>query len=211
MRMQFYPRGHTGYTLHKCTAKTQYQKFWTNIPRKGIARPRSQFPHLCACERFKIPTIGLPIRMKEIFGPTLGKYINRSQTHECGILDWGRTIPFLGIHKWDFRCSVAVPYVILHDKMAQLAKNIMPQAKFKIPRKRDKRMPLCCSFHAHKLQTKLYVHEFGFGRKLTGTVKKHCYDVHIRSYIVTESIHVGFSLYKICRNEGWQPWSTIKS
>ncbi len=34
------------------------------------------------------------------------KYINRSQTHGCGNWDWGRTIPFLGIHKWDFRCSV---------------------------------------------------------------------------------------------------------
>jgi hypothetical protein len=33
------------------------------------------------------------------------KYTNRLQTHECGNWDWGRAIPFLGIHKWDFRCS----------------------------------------------------------------------------------------------------------
>ncbi len=33
------------------------------------------------------------------------EYINCSQTYECGNLDWGRPIPFLGIHKWDFRCS----------------------------------------------------------------------------------------------------------
>ncbi len=33
------------------------------------------------------------------------EYINRSQTHKCGNLDWGRVIPFLVIHKWDFRCS----------------------------------------------------------------------------------------------------------
>jgi len=33
-------------------------------------------------------------------------HINRSQTHECGNWNWGRAIPFLGIHKWDFRCSV---------------------------------------------------------------------------------------------------------
>ena len=33
------------------TAKKQYRKFETNIPRKGIARPQSQFPHLCVCER----------------------------------------------------------------------------------------------------------------------------------------------------------------
>jgi hypothetical protein len=34
------------------------------------------------------------------------EYINRSQTHECGNWDCDRTIPFLGIHKWNFRCSV---------------------------------------------------------------------------------------------------------
>ncbi len=32
------------------TAKTQYRKFETNILRKGIARPKSQFPHTCVCE-----------------------------------------------------------------------------------------------------------------------------------------------------------------
>ncbi len=26
--------------------------------------------------------------------------------HECGNCNWGRAIPFLGIHKWVFRCSV---------------------------------------------------------------------------------------------------------
>ena len=35
------------------------------------------------------------------------EYINRSQTHECGNWDWGRAIPFLGIPKWDFLCSVS--------------------------------------------------------------------------------------------------------
>jgi hypothetical protein len=37
---------------HPCTAKNQYRKFETNIPRKRIARPQSQFPHSCVCERF---------------------------------------------------------------------------------------------------------------------------------------------------------------
>ncbi len=43
------------------------------------------------------------------------EYINRSQTHECGIWDCGRAIPFLGTHKWDFSCSVCLPnlWVIL--------------------------------------------------------------------------------------------------
>jgi hypothetical protein len=34
------------------TAKTHYRKFVTNIPRKGIERLQSQFPHSCVCERF---------------------------------------------------------------------------------------------------------------------------------------------------------------
>jgi hypothetical protein len=50
--------------LYVCTAKTQYQKFETNIPRKGIARPQSQFPHSCVCERFIYPTIDLPILLQ---------------------------------------------------------------------------------------------------------------------------------------------------
>jgi hypothetical protein len=32
--------------------KEPIPKFETNIPRKGIARPQSQFPHSCACEQF---------------------------------------------------------------------------------------------------------------------------------------------------------------
>ncbi len=36
------------------------------------------------------------------------EYINRPQTHECGNGDWGRTIPFLWIHKWNFGCSVLI-------------------------------------------------------------------------------------------------------
>ncbi len=34
------------------TANTQFFTFETNIPRKGIVRPQSQFPHSCVCERF---------------------------------------------------------------------------------------------------------------------------------------------------------------
>jgi|688.fasta_scaffold940407_2 hypothetical protein len=33
------------------------------------------------------------------------KYINHSQIHECGNLDWGRAFPRKGIHTWDFPCS----------------------------------------------------------------------------------------------------------
>jgi hypothetical protein len=34
------------------TAKTQYRKFETNVPRKGIAQGEFHFPHSCVCERF---------------------------------------------------------------------------------------------------------------------------------------------------------------
>jgi hypothetical protein len=34
-----------------CTAKTKYLNFETNIPRKRISGPQSQFPHSYVCER----------------------------------------------------------------------------------------------------------------------------------------------------------------
>jgi hypothetical protein len=57
------------------TAKNQYRKFETNIPRKGIARPQSQFPHSSVCERFIYcitNTIGLPIPLEKICELILG-------------------------------------------------------------------------------------------------------------------------------------------
>ncbi len=94
-------------------AKTQYWKFETNIPRKGTARPQSQFPHSCVCERF------IYSHDRSASYSAAGKYverswdyINRSQTHECGNRDWGVAIPFLGIHKWDFRCSAGAPQAL---------------------------------------------------------------------------------------------------
>ncbi len=52
-----------------------------------------------------ITAIGLTICCRK-YGDRPWEYINCSQTHECGNWDWGRAIPFLGIHKWVFRCSV---------------------------------------------------------------------------------------------------------
>ncbi len=39
---------HTLYTLQRINT----ENWKKNIPIKGIARPQSQFPHSCACERF---------------------------------------------------------------------------------------------------------------------------------------------------------------
>ncbi len=46
-------RPHSGLLIRlmSFTAKTKLGKFETNIPRKGISGPQSQFPHSCVCER----------------------------------------------------------------------------------------------------------------------------------------------------------------
>ncbi len=91
-----------------CTAKTQYRKFEINIPREGIARPESQFPHSCVCKLFQYSTDLSANSAAEKYVDRSREYINRSQTHECGNWDCVPAIPFLGIHKWDFRCSVSL-------------------------------------------------------------------------------------------------------
>ncbi len=90
------------------TAKNQYQKLETNIPRKGIVRrPLSQFPHSCFCERFiyshdrsassaagKMWT-DPGISLTDTWMWKLGLRSRNSQKR---------------IHKWDFRCSVFDTY-----------------------------------------------------------------------------------------------------
>ena len=46
-----------------------------------------------------------PRSVRKIYVDQSREYINRTLTHECGNWDWGLAIPFLGIHKRDFRCS----------------------------------------------------------------------------------------------------------
>ncbi len=46
---------------------------------------------------------------RKIFGPIMEIYKSLTDTvHECGNWNWGRAIPFLGMHKWDFRCSAFI-------------------------------------------------------------------------------------------------------
>jgi hypothetical protein len=54
------------------TAKKQYQKFETNIPRKGIARTQSDFRIHVSVNDLYIPTIDLPILLQEICGLIMG-------------------------------------------------------------------------------------------------------------------------------------------
>ncbi len=102
-----------------CTAKTQYQKFETNIPKKGIVRPPSQSPHSCVSQRFIYSHDWSAYSATGKYVDQSWKYINRSQTHECGNWDWGRAVSFLGIYKWDFRCSVGAVFLISVSKSRQ--------------------------------------------------------------------------------------------
>jgi hypothetical protein len=54
------------------TARTQYRKFEANIPRKGTARPQSQFLHHVSVSDLYIHRIGLPILLQENIGAPMG-------------------------------------------------------------------------------------------------------------------------------------------
>jgi hypothetical protein len=78
------------------------------IPRNGTARPQSQFPHSCVCERFIyyshdrstcFPAAEYAYRSWE--------YIDRTQKRECKNWDCGRAVPFLGIYASNFRYSIS--------------------------------------------------------------------------------------------------------
>ncbi len=54
------------FNTQRYTAKTQYRKFKTNTPRKGIARSLSHNFHIyVSLIDLYIPTIGLPILLQE--------------------------------------------------------------------------------------------------------------------------------------------------
>jgi hypothetical protein len=90
------------------TAKTQYRKFKTNIPKKGIAQRQFQFPHSWVCEQFIYSHHRSAYSAAGKYVDRSWEYINSSQTHECGNWDWGRAIPRKGIHEWDFCCIALI-------------------------------------------------------------------------------------------------------
>ncbi len=89
--------------LGVCIAKNQYWKLETNIPRKGIARPKSTFMCLWAIYIFPRSMCLFCCRK---YVDRYWEYIKRLQTHECVNWDWGRAFPIKGILKWNFCCSV---------------------------------------------------------------------------------------------------------
>ncbi len=60
--------------MDSCTAKNQYWKLATNIPRKGIERPQSQFPHSYVWEGFIYCTV-FPLSICLV---CCKKYVDRS-------------------------------------------------------------------------------------------------------------------------------------
>ncbi len=91
----------------------QVRRCTTNfIPRKGIARPQSKFPHSCVCERsIDYPSFGPLIFHQQNRQTDQRKHIhvNHSQKHECRNWDWSRAVPFPGIFVSNFRyCVFAV-------------------------------------------------------------------------------------------------------
>jgi hypothetical protein len=66
----------------------------------------SSYTHI-SVEIYIFPGSVLPILLQD----RSWKYINRSQTHECGNWDWGRAIPRKGIQKCYYRCSVPTQFL----------------------------------------------------------------------------------------------------
>ncbi len=98
--------------VHQCgylfTAKTQYRKFETSIPRKGITWPQSKFPDSCVCVRY------LYSHDRSVYSAA-GKYVDQSWENKSLTDTWvwklgmrPRASSFLGIYKWDFRWRVTV-------------------------------------------------------------------------------------------------------
>jgi hypothetical protein len=99
---------------HNCawyTAKTQYRKFKTNIPRFPGEELRGYSPnpyiHVSVSDLY-IPLVGLHNLLQENRWTKRGVY--RSLTHmnvEIGLRP-RRVIPFLGTHKFKYICSVVI-------------------------------------------------------------------------------------------------------
>jgi hypothetical protein len=97
------------------TAKTENSKqIFPGKELRGYTVPTPTFMFLWAIYIFLWSVCLFCCR--KVGGPNVGIYsIDRPQTHECKNWYWGRAIPFLGIHKVKFLCSVysssAVQYI----------------------------------------------------------------------------------------------------
>ncbi len=122
-------RSQTFLDIH--TAKKQYRKFETNIPRKGIARLQSQFTFMF------LWAIYILYSSDQSAYSAAGKYVSqawefreRSQIHECGNWDRGRAISFRGIHKFKFlQCSVQEDVALSPSHIIIRRRNILEETQ----------------------------------------------------------------------------------
>ncbi len=82
--------------------------------------PISTFMYLWAIV-YCIPMISPPI-LSQKKEDRLWEYVNRSQIHECGNWERGRTVSFLGLHKSDLLCSLSCQ--ILHWSHTQFNSSV---------------------------------------------------------------------------------------
>jgi hypothetical protein len=122
------PRDKFSDLISPYTANTQYRKFEINIPRKGTARLQSQFLHSCFCERFiyhSSDRSAYSAACRKIGVSSLGKYRSLTDTWMWKLGLRLHAIPFLGIQKFKFLCTVEgttirpylLTYTYLHHKM----------------------------------------------------------------------------------------------
>ncbi len=97
--------------LISCFLCALQRNFDLCIPRKGTARPQSQFPHSCVCERFIYSHDRYTNFSAAEYADRSGEYINRTQKHVCR--NWA--VPFLGIHVSNFRYSIFAVWIIRQD------------------------------------------------------------------------------------------------
>ncbi len=92
-------------------ARTQYQKFETNIHRKGIAQPQFQFPHSCVCERFRYSHDRLASSAAGKYVGRSWEYINRSQAAQ--FLFWEHINGIFVAVRW----SIIIDVVAVHSNI----------------------------------------------------------------------------------------------
>ncbi len=114
--MQNWPETHTAnegpVRIHfKCLVPIYVFPEWncaaSLFPKQNynVRSPSSYILHSYICERFIYFLDRSVYFAAAKYVDQSWEDINRSQTHECANWDWGRAIPRIGIHKWDFCCS----------------------------------------------------------------------------------------------------------